>query len=485
VSSWRRRHFKMKPALRHSASLRDPAGHLLEVDGRIFRIVDPAETPQVLGFLESRQCQSLVERGKLVRTWVAAVSDMYLPRELEEYREAGVLEHERVWFPSYAHEWPAQMLHAAGRLTLDLAMELLKEGRGLKDATPYNILFRGPKPVLVDFLSVEERDPRDKVWLTYAQFVRCFLLPLLAHRTRSATTSTIFLEHRDGLEPEELFRQLSWLQKLSPAALSLVTAPVILGRAFKAEQDQSIYGARLSASQEQARYILERTFKLLDSQLDHLRPEVMTSRWSNYGEERSHYSEEERSAKLDFFSAALRSSKRRLLDIGCNTGEYSLAAARQGWSVVSIDSDEAVVGALWERAQDGNLDVLPLCVNIARPTPGLGWRNQESASFLTRCRNQFDTVALLAVLHHLTISEGIPLEEIVSLCEELKPSCIVAEFIPQKDPLFQKLLRGRGHLHQHWTPEYFEGAWHASFATESKMELKPSGRGLYQFSCRK
>src|SRR5690349_129632 len=99
-------------------------------------------------------------------------------RLLNESNPGMILEHERIPFPSYPYEWAAPMLHAAGRLTLDLAASLAKEGMGLKDATPYNILFRGPQPVFVDLLSIERRDPRDAIWLPYAQFVRMFLSPL-------------------------------------------------------------------------------------------------------------------------------------------------------------------------------------------------------------------------------------------------------------------------------------------------------------------
>src|SRR5690606_14594705 len=83
---------------------------------------------------------------------------------------AAIVEQPRVWFPSYPHEWPAEMLHAAGVLTLDLAETLLDEGLGLKDATPLNVLFNGPHPTLVDLLSIEERDPHISNWQALGQF---------------------------------------------------------------------------------------------------------------------------------------------------------------------------------------------------------------------------------------------------------------------------------------------------------------------------
>ena len=121
-------------------------------------------------------------------------------------RAAAVVEHERLWFPSYPYEWPAEMLHASALLTLDLAIATLDEHQGLKDATPFNVLFNGPRPVFVDWLSVERRDPHDPTWLPYAQAVRTFVLPLIANREFGVPLDQVFLSRRDGLEPEEVYR---------------------------------------------------------------------------------------------------------------------------------------------------------------------------------------------------------------------------------------------------------------------------------------
>jgi len=80
----------------------------------------------------------------------------------------------------------------------------------------------------------------------------------------------------------------------------------------------------------------------------------------------------------------------KVLDVGCNTGFYSIQAAKQGAQVVAIDSDRAVVGRLWSAAARDHLDILPLVVDLTRPTPGMGWRNSECASFIERATGHFD-----------------------------------------------------------------------------------------------
>ena len=94
-----------------------------------------------------------------------------------------LLEHPRVFFPSYPWEWTPGQWVAAGELTLELCGQLLREGWILKDATPLNILFDGARPVFIDLLSIERRDPRSPLWLAYGQFARTFLLPLAALQT--------------------------------------------------------------------------------------------------------------------------------------------------------------------------------------------------------------------------------------------------------------------------------------------------------------
>ena len=111
--------------------------------------------------------------------------------EVQQLREsleaAAVLEHARVPFPSFPYEWAPDMLRGAALLTLDMAAQLLDDGMGLKDATPYNVLFDGPVPIFVDLLSIERRVADDPIWIAYAQFIRTFVLPLMANRYFDST----------------------------------------------------------------------------------------------------------------------------------------------------------------------------------------------------------------------------------------------------------------------------------------------------------
>jgi len=470
-----------------AASFRDPAGQLFRFPGRIVRAVLREGAADLDAFLTSRAAKTLTASGNLVRTEALTTERLTQALGAESaapllaaFPGAIFLEHEPVPFPSFPYEWPPEMLHAAATLTLDLADALLEENLGLKDATPYNVLFRGSRPVFIDVLSVERREPGDATWLPYAQFVRTFLLPLAAAERLGLPLDQSLLGRRDGLEPEDVYRMCGALRKLRSPFLTLVTLPTWLG-ARQDPDDHSIYQKKLFADPEKARYILRSLFGSLRKSLKKVAPrEGKRSAWSEYMAADNKYSSEHFAAKQAFVEAALQEfQSRRVLDVGANTGHFSALAARAGASVVAVDSDPVVVGEIWRNAHSEKLDILPLVVNLARPTPATGWRNRECLGFLERARGGFDAVLMLAVIHHMLVSERIPLAEILALAAELSTNLVVAEYVDPRDSMFRRLTRGREHLHRDLNQQVFENACRAHFEIVRSQQLEGTHRRLY------
>jgi hypothetical protein len=433
------------------------------------RAVEPSAFATLQQFLDSQPGQRFTAARQLVTTWFPDPGD--LASELPvHYRLA---EHEPIPFVSYPSEWPAEMLASAGRLTLELAAQCLFHGWRLKDATPYNVLFRGPSPVFVDVLSFERRDPRDGLWPAYAQFVRTFLLPLLA----GSALAPIWLAGRDGIEPEQLYPSLSWPRRLTSPGLTLVSLPLWLSR--RAESAAGLYLPR-PTDPDRASFTLSSMFRTLRRQLDRLSSPTRASHWSKYLDTQTHYTPQQFAAKESFVASILGEfSPRRVLDVGANTGHFSELAARTGSSVIAIDSDPSAVGRIWHRASSKGLDILPLVVDLCRPTPALGWRNFETTAFLDRARHSFDMVMMLAVIHHMLVSERTPLEEILDLASELTTNLLLIEFVEPSDPMFRRLARGRDALYAHLTASYFESACINRFQILRKQPIAESSRTLY------
>lgn len=451
------------------SSFRDPGGYVSVGKDRVIRTVLPEGLSNLNACLNSSVARRFVEDGALIATHPLDSDSAAAQSEV-------LVEHPRIAFPSYPHEWPSAMLHAAAELTLELCSALLDEGRGLKDATPANILFRGARPVFIDVLSFEERDPLDPIWLAGAQFARTFLIPLLVHRRTGYAVHELFLFRRDGMTPAEAVRRLPGLRRWFPPDLGLVTLPAQAERLETAR----LYRPRQAHDAGEARFILARHFRALRKKLDWLAPRPGASTWSGYEAACPSYSREQQAAKRRFVEHALREiNPSCVLDIGSNTGEFSLMAAAGGASVVSIDSDPETMAALWRSANAARADILPLVVDFARPTPAAGWRGREYAGFLERAEGFFDCALLLAVTHHLMVTDQIPLAEIFDATASLTTRWLLVEYVGPGDPMFRRLARGRDALYRWYGRPAFDECARRSFDIVNSLDIPSSDRALY------
>jgi SAM-dependent methyltransferase len=440
-------------------TFRDPAGSLSITGEEVIRQVRPAYADSAREFLAS----------KMRHKWEAA-GDMVATEVITDTADGLTLRHPRLWFATYPWEWTLGQWRAAAELTLNLQQDALAAGWILKDATPLNILFNGTKPQLVDVLSFERRDPKSPLWLAYAQFVRTFLLPLIAHRwldwPLSATSS-----RRDGFEPHEIFHALPRLRRYRPELLWPVTLPVMLEK--KSDNPEATRKARQTQRDpEIATLVLKKSAAGLLKQVRRAAPPPEKSAWSQYEMTAQHYTAAEIEQKRTFVDDALRAAQpQSVLDIGANTGTYSLLAAKYGARVLALEGDASAAERIWQRALETHADVLPVIANLAWPTPGYGWENAETHALLERMANKFDFVLMLAVVHHLLLHEQIPLPNIARLIARLCRHTLLLEWVPVSDPMFQKLLRGREHIYGALTEQDWERAAAPYFDQLSRQAL--------------
>ena len=451
------------------STFRDPAGSLYFEGDAVFRHVRPAYAAAAESFLNSPLAQKWVATGQLVSTRIA-----------ERHGDGGLtLQHQKIAFPSYPWEWsPAQWI-AAGRLTLGLCEEALQAGLILKDATPHNILFDNARPVFVDVLSFDPLQPGNPIWLAYGQFVRTFLLPLAAHKSLGWPLA-VNIERRDGYEPADIYPHLSAGARWSAPMRSLVTLPFLLeGKA----SSKPIAPPRTQPA-EVAIELLRRTLHNLGRTLESLEPPARVSRWSHYTTTANHYTAVDHEQKAAFVQKALAQAKPRVvLDVGGNTGYYSRIAVACGARVVAWDTDVRASEKNWQEAHAKAEPILPLIADIARPTPAVGWRNQENLSLLERSIGAFDGILMLGVIHHLLLVDQVPMTAIFELVSQLTTRWALIEWVPASDSQFIQLCRGRQNLYGHLDEAQFLAAAGAFF--EIRMDARlPNGRSLWLFELR-
>ena len=199
--------------------------------------------------------------------------------------------------------------------------------------------------------------------------------------------------------------------------------------------------------------------------------------WEEYEEIRT-YNDEDVARKSEYVDRVIRQLQPGVVwDLGANTGEFSLLAASLGAFVVSIDGDPACTEFLYQKLfqENGMKRILPLTMDMANPSPGLGWDSRERLSL--RDRGPADLILALALIHHLVFSCCVPLYLIAEWFGSLANNLLV-EFVPTTDPMVQKLLRNRGDEHLPYNLEAFQSNFGMFFDFVDQIVLN-NGRALF------
>src|SRR5918999_5615141 len=94
------------------------------------------------------------------------------------------------------------MLRDAALLQLDLLGRALAEDLTLKDASSYNVQWRGARPVFIDVGSFEPLAPGEP-WQGYRQFCMLFLNPLLLQAYRGVPYQPWLRGSLKGISPAD------------------------------------------------------------------------------------------------------------------------------------------------------------------------------------------------------------------------------------------------------------------------------------------
>ena len=84
----------------------------------------------------------------------------------------------------------------------------------------------------------------------------------------------------------------------------------------------------------------------------------------------------------------------------------------------------------------------------------------------------------LALIHHLAISNNLPLSKIAAFFQTVSKLLII-EFIPKTDPQVGRLLATREDTFDDYDLESFEDAFGTFFDIRQKIQLNDSERTLY------
>ena len=484
---------------RDAASWRDPRGFVFRRGGRVYRQIGRGHAGEWTAFAGSDFARGLVDTGRLL-PW----ADAPLDARLDDSAWA-VIQPEQLDFIAYPYEWTFGQLRDAALLTLDIQSEALAAGFSLRDASAYNVQFRGVRPTLIDHLSFERAVP-DAPWIAYRQFCEHFLAPLSLMAWRDVRMGRMLRDQLDGIPLDLAARLLPGRTRLR---LGLGSHVHLHARAQRQHADD---GARTSsaragsdgttaaggegstttmgsegsttATNPGAPRLSAGRLKAL---LRGLRETVAGLRWDPSGTEWADYADQDHASYQDAAhdvkaqtTAAMLDAVggRRAWDLGANTGRYSRVAADHGYRVLAFDIDPAAAERHYRSlVKDGRTETTPLVMDLADPSPSLGWAQRERAGLLERANA--DVVLALALIHHLAIGRNVPLPMVIDLFAQLAPAAIV-EWVPRGDPMVDRLLASREDIFDTYTEAGFVAAAERRFSIASRTPIEGSPRVLFE-----
>ena len=451
----------MKMISKDSASFRDPSGYVFSKNDKVYRWISPSYVPIYYKLMGSGLYDELVARRLLIPHREVILNDVPLNDGL-------IIQPKRVPFISYPYEWCFEQYKDAALTTLDIHLTALRHGMILKDASAYNIQFIDGYAVLMDTLSFEIYD-EGTPWIAYGQFCRHFLAPLLLMCKVDVRISKIMQSYIDGIPLD----MASNLLKGRGGGLFALMHIHFHARAISKYNNK---GSEIKYRQ-MSRNSMIAFSESLRSNISRMKAGKIITEWEDYYLH-TNYDDASADSKEKILREMIQGITpiKTAWDLGANNGRYSRVINEMGPYVVAFDVDENAVSYNWDRVKEKHEKMLPLILDLCAPSPAIGFGNQERKTIGER--QKADLVTMLALIHHLAISDNLPFHKIA---EWLSGLCkyLVIEFVPKEDSQVQKLLSTRKDVFPDYDENHFEKVFEGYFKLEKKKKIKNSIRILY------
>ncbi|RJP27563.1 MAG: SAM-dependent methyltransferase [Candidatus Omnitrophota bacterium] len=448
---------------RERSSFRDPCGFLFTHEGILYRQINNRYRENYDHLIHGGLYDELVKENLLLPHRETDKVQIDFP---DAYK---IIQPEKINFISYPYEWSFSQLKDAAELTLQIQRIAMDYGMSLKDGSAYNIQFHKGKPVFIDTLSFEILDER-KPWIAYRQFCQHFLAPLALMSYVDPQLNTLLVNHIDGI-PLDLCHKL--LPFSTRFRFSLFTHIHLHARFQKQYETRKLAHARRESSQQSMRAIVDN----LQAAVRKLTWIPSSTAFSDYYSQTNYSSHSFEQKKEIIESWIKRYSPRIVWDMGANDGLFSRIAASHASLVLSIDNDPAAIENNYRMCKAEHVtNILPLFINVTNPSPAIGWDNQERKSLGER--GPADLALALALIHHLAISNNLPLSHVAAFFSRTTHRLVI-EFVPKEDSQVQRLLQNREDIFTDYNQKIFEQEFSNWFTILEKVPIAQTTRTLY------
>ena len=452
----------MKISKIENSSFRDRSGFLFYYENEIYRIINFSYKKQYEKFMNSELYQKLEEKNLIITHSEIENLDI----DCDYYK---IIKPEKIPFISYPYEWSFSQLKDAALLTLRIQKAAMKYGMTLKDGSAFNIQFHNGHPIFIDTLSFEIYE-EGQIWKPYKQFCQHFLAPLALISKKDVRLNLLSKTFIDGI-PIDLAAKL--LPKTTFGNFGLMAHIHAHAKSQKHYEDKDAKIKQKTLSKRSFEGLIES----LKSSIEKMTWNENNTEWGDYYSD-TNYTEKSFEEKKQFISLAIDQVKPKLVwDMGANTGVFSRLASTKGINTISYDIDPLAVEKNYLlSSQNSEQNILPLILDLTNPSSGIGWNHNERMSIIQR--GPADMVFALALVHHLAISNNVPLNKLAEFFSQISKFLII-EFVPKSDSQVKRLLLTREDIFENYDEKNFEIEFSKFFKIINSKKILDSERTIY------
>lgn len=347
---------------------------------------------------------------------------------------------------SYCHEWCPEMWKAGALHIIELLGTLAEFELTIQHLQPWHLLFDGTRPVYIN--------PGSITYLTDQTFQRVIeqLSEFFLHTIALGIAGKSNLARR--------------LLRGATCGISIHDFPEV-----------EMFDAKITKRSE----AMSPTdcLQMLKREVEGIHITDVDSEWMTYysSDMLSTPTEDWTYKQRTVYSILNEMRPQSVLDIACNTGRYSMLAARVASEVISADFDETCMNMLYRQVRNVQPEILPIIMDINDPTPGFGVENNWFPPAIERFRSDF--VLALAVSHHLVFS-GVKLDlnQLVRAFAPFSNRWLLIEFIPLDSEGMIYLINDRHECAGWYKLDSFVAALSTQFSSVKVLPGDPLSRRL-------
>lgn len=416
----------LEKAKKSPLSTSDAACSVLISDKKVFRIIDNSRLEEIKDLFESGLVSHLMQHDLMPLTAISANHNL---------ADKLVIEQDLVSPVVYPFEWSPEMLRAAAGCTLKINQIANIYGYELKDAHPYNIVFKSGRALHVDIGSFI-RKKENCGWVAEAEFIDCYHDTLNAFSLGYTGIYKYAFIDNGGLKYEQtillnklsrifgsrlilFFRKLKQLYKTSNLIASARIYKLVKPSILATFLNSILRGSYLPFRNTNYAY----HEKLLNSY-----NLAKRSRWGHYHQ--GSYLQSDGSVNLSprfcYIVEIVRSLKvNSVIELAGNQGVLSR-------EISNIDGIQKVICADYDFQAIDNLFLqLPSFENkLFLASFDLMADIRETLTRERAARFRSDLVIALALTHHLLLAQPYTIDSVIDAIASYTNKYIIIEFMP-------------------------------------------------------